>query len=90
MYYAWFPELIPHDHEMRGFMVAFSNIASYINQIWWSDAVWRTVESPRFHSGFVGASVMGVALVLTTLMMHFLEMRDRRHEKLVVDDDQVE
>ena len=90
LYYAWFPELIPHDHEMRGFMVAFSNIASYINQIWWSDAVWRTVESPRFHSGFIGASVAGVALVLTTLLMHFLETRDRKHEEhKQMDEEQV-
>jgi ACS family pantothenate transporter-like MFS transporter len=30
-YYSWFPELMPHDHEMRGFLTAFSNIASYAN-----------------------------------------------------------
>jgi ACS family pantothenate transporter-like MFS transporter len=51
VYYSWFPELMPHDHEMRGFLTAFSNIASYVNQIWVADAVWRTIEAPRFRPG---------------------------------------
>jgi ACS family pantothenate transporter-like MFS transporter len=85
LYFAWFPELIPHDHEMRGFLVAFTNIFSYINQIWWSDAVWRTVHAPRFHSGFIGASIMGVCMVLTAVLMHLLEQRDRRTEKRDLD-----
>jgi ACS family pantothenate transporter-like MFS transporter len=30
IYYSWFPDLMPHDHEMRGFITAFSNMFSYI------------------------------------------------------------
>lgn len=26
LYYSWFPDLMPNDHEMRGFMTAFSNM----------------------------------------------------------------
>lgn len=26
LYYSWFPDLMPDDHEMRGFMTAFSNM----------------------------------------------------------------
>jgi len=85
IYYSWFPDLIPHDHEMRGFMIAFSNIFSYVNQIWIADAVWRTIEAPRFKPGYISASVFGVCIVATSILMHFLELRDtkrREAEKL--------
>lgn len=65
---------------MRGFLIAVSNMFGYINQIWFSDAVWRTAESPEFKPGFTAAAVLGVAFELTTLLMRFLEIRDtRRH-----------
>ncbi|MCJ1300200.1 hypothetical protein MMC08_002995 [Hypocenomyce scalaris] len=78
LYYAWYPELIPHDHEMRGFIIAVSNMFGYINSIWYSDAVWRTVEEPSFRPGFIAAACLGVAMVLTTFLMRFLEIRDVR------------
>lgn len=78
IYYSWFPELMPHDHEMRGFLTAFSNIASYVNQIWVADAVWRTVEAPKFRPGYIFASVTGVCIVLLSIALHFLQLRDTR------------
>lgn len=83
VWYAWYPELIPHDHEMRGFMIAASNMFSYINQIWWSDAVWRTVEAPGFRPGYIGAAVTGVAIIITCLLVRFLEVRDTRKRRLL-------
>ncbi|KUJ13333.1 MFS general substrate transporter [Mollisia scopiformis] len=83
IYYSWFPELMPHDHEMRGFLTAFINIASYVNQIWVADAVWRTVEAPRFRPGFIFASVTGVCLVVLSLGLHFLEKRDVKKRAVV-------
>ncbi|OAA59717.1 major facilitator superfamily transporter [Niveomyces insectorum RCEF 264] len=78
IFYAWFPDLIPMDHEMRGFMIAFSNIFSYINQIWYADAFWRTSEKPRFKPGFIAASVFGSLLIANALLMRFLQGRDTK------------
>ncbi|KAK9414043.1 putative Major facilitator superfamily transporter [Seiridium unicorne] len=78
IYYSWFPDLMPDDHEMRGFMTAFSNCFSYVNQIWFSLAVWRTAEGPRFRAGFIAAATFGVVLVLTALLMRYMESRDTR------------
>jgi ACS family pantothenate transporter-like MFS transporter len=78
IYYSWFPDLIPHDHEMRGFLIAFSNMFSYINQIWFADAVWRTIEAPKFTSGFIAASVFGVCMIATSILLSYLEKRDSR------------
>jgi hypothetical protein len=86
IYYSWFPELIPHDHEMRGFLTAFSNIFSYVNQIWVSDAVWRTAEAPRFRPGFIWASVFSAVLISLSIILHSLEVSDRKKREAEVGE----
>ena len=49
-----------------------------MNQIWVSDAVWRTVEAPRFRPGFIWASVFSVVLITLSILLHYLEVRDRK------------
>ncbi|OJJ42187.1 hypothetical protein ASPZODRAFT_155479 [Penicilliopsis zonata CBS 506.65] len=89
IYFSWFPDLIPHDHEMRGFVIAVSNIFCYIMMIWWDDAIWRTAESPRFQPGFIGAAVGSVVLVLVTYAILKQQQRDeRRRSQEALDSDQ--
>lgn len=102
-YFAWYSDLIPHDHEMRGFVIAgklfrrldhclrqanlirvlvltgaASNMFSYINVIWYTIAVWRTVDAPRFHAGFTACAVFGAAMISLTVILQFLQRRDDR------------
>ncbi|KAF2679694.1 MFS general substrate transporter [Lentithecium fluviatile CBS 122367] len=81
-YYAWYSDLIPHDHEMRGFVIATSNMFSYIMSIWYTIAVWRTKDAPRYKAGFTAASVLGVAMIMLTLTLQVLGKRvKRKHGK---------
>ncbi|KAJ4287698.1 hypothetical protein N0V90_012401 [Kalmusia sp. IMI 367209] len=90
-YFAWYSDLIPHDHEMRGFVIAVSNMFSYIMRIWWTLAVWRTVDAPRFKAGFIGASVMGVAMVSLSILLLALQGRDeKRRTKEDIPADNIE
>jgi hypothetical protein len=75
-YFAWFSDLIPHDHEMRGFVIAASNMFSYTMRIWWQLAVWRTVDAPRYKAGFIGASSTGVALIILSIILRTLQGKD--------------
>ncbi|KAF2707208.1 MFS general substrate transporter [Pleomassaria siparia CBS 279.74] len=77
-YFAWYSDLIPHDHEMRGFVIAASNMFSYIMTIWYSNAVWRTATAPRFQAGFTAASTLGVAMMSLTIILWQLQGRDDR------------
>lgn len=77
-YYAWYSDLIPHDHEMRGFMISLSNMFSYINIIWYTIAVWRTQFAPKFHAGFTAAAIFGAAMICLTAILAFLQKRDER------------
>jgi MFS transporter, ACS family, pantothenate transporter len=77
-YFAWYSDLIPDDHEMRGFVIAASNMFSYINVIWYTNVAWRTAYGPRFRPGFTAASVMGSAIILFTLTIRFIAERTTR------------
>jgi len=79
-YFVWYTDLIPHDHEMRGFVIAASNMFSYIMSIWYTTAVWRTIDAPRFKPGFIAASVLGVAMVSLTLILRVLQQRIDREK----------
>lgn len=48
-----------------------------MNQIWFSDAVWRTSEAPGFRPGYIACACFGVILILTCFLMRFLEKRDK-------------
>jgi ACS family pantothenate transporter-like MFS transporter len=88
-YYAWYSDLIPHDHEMRGFVIAASNMFSYIMSIWYTIAVWRTTDAPRFKAGFTAASALGVAMIVLTLLLRLLQKRAdlrRTRETETVED----
>ncbi|KAF7903101.1 hypothetical protein EAE99_012173 [Botrytis elliptica] len=78
IWFSWYPDLMSHDHEMRGFLIATSNMFGYIMQIWYSDAVWRTEEAPEFRPGWIAAATFGAATALTALLTRFLERRDER------------
>jgi hypothetical protein len=66
----------PADHEMRGFVIAVSNMFSYIMGIWYSIAVWRTIDAPRFHAGFTAASVLGGGMIVLALVLRLLQKKD--------------
>ncbi|KAF2833013.1 MFS general substrate transporter [Ophiobolus disseminans] len=80
-WYAWYSDLIPHDHEMRGFVIAASNMFSYIMSIWYTTAIWRTAEAPRFKPGFIAASVLGVAMIVLTQILRLLHKADQRRAR---------
>lgn len=77
-YYAWYSDLIPDDHEFRGFVIALSNMFSFINIIWFTLAFWRTVDAPRFHAGFSASSGFGAAMIVFTVIVYFLQKKDER------------
>ena len=88
-YFAWYSDLIPHDHEMRGFVIAASNMFSYIMSIWYTTAVWRTVDAPRFKAGFTAAAVLGALMIVLTLVLRLLQGKDdrKRAQEVAIAED---
>lgn len=86
IYYAYYSDLMAHDHEMRGFVIAASNMFSYIQSIWWTLTVWRTKLGPRFHAAFIGASCTGVGLCILAIVLRILELRDQKNRAFVHEE----
>lgn len=79
LYFAWFPELISHDHEMRGFVIATANTFSYIMSIWYITVCWQTRDAPQFRKGFTASSVLsGLVFVLIAVIYTFQRKDDKR------------
>jgi len=57
-------------------VLAASNMFSYIMSIWFTNLVWRTASAPRFHSAFIAASVLGVAMIVLTQILRLLQRKD--------------
>ncbi|EED13095.1 allantoate permease, putative [Talaromyces stipitatus ATCC 10500] len=57
--------------------------ACYIQSIWWTLTVWRTVLAPRFHAAFIGASCLGVTLCVLAVVLRLLEKHDIKKRALV-------
>ncbi|KAH8723454.1 hypothetical protein GQ44DRAFT_620277, partial [Phaeosphaeriaceae sp. PMI808] len=88
-YYAWYSDLILYDYEMRSFIIAASNMFSYIMLIWYTIAVWRTADAPRFKAGFTTASTLGVAIIVLSLILRLLQSKDekrREREETSIED----
>jgi ACS family pantothenate transporter-like MFS transporter len=83
IWYAWYPDLIPHDHEMRGLLIAPSNMCGYINSIWCADAVWKIAETPKFRPGWIAATTFSIAIVLISLRARSLEICEGKKRDLV-------
>lgn len=78
LYLAWFPDLIPDDHETRGFVVALSNTFSCIMSIWFVDVCWRTSESPRYTRGFAAICGSSVGVMALVWILHYLQCHRRQ------------
>ncbi|KAH8695195.1 putative allantoate permease [Talaromyces proteolyticus] len=59
--------------------------ACYIQSIWWTLTVWRTVLSPRFHAAFIGSACLGVGLIMLAIILQFLQDRDEKIRALNTD-----
>ncbi|OQN96422.1 hypothetical protein B0A48_17478 [Cryoendolithus antarcticus] len=52
--------------------------SGFLQAIWFTIAVWRTIEAPRFTAGFIFAATLGVAIVSLSLIIRILQSRDEK------------
>lgn len=57
-------------------MVASMNEMAYVVQAWLPLVVWKQVEQPRYHKGFITATCLSFMMIVTALMTRELHMRE--------------
>lgn len=57
-------------------MVASMNEMAYVVQAWLPLVVWKQVEQPRYHKGFITAACLSFMMIVTALTTRALHLRE--------------
>jgi len=87
--YAWAHEICTHDNEERAIVVASMNEMAYVVQAWLPLLVWKQVEAPRYHKGFITVSFLSAMLIVTALAIRILHARELAQRQKAQDLDRV-
>lgn len=74
--FAWAHEICTHDNEERAIVVATMNEMAYVIQAWLPLIVWKQVEAPRYHKGFITVACLSVMLIITAIATRVLHARE--------------
>ena len=75
---AWAHEICREDNEERAIVVASMNEMAYVVQAWLPLIVWQQVDAPMYRKGFITASCMAFALIVTALSLRVAHGRQLR------------
>jgi hypothetical protein len=76
--YSWGNEIVADDEEKRSIVVAAMASSAYVVGIWLILIIWKQTDGPKYHKGFITASVFSVLAVIFTLIVRELVKRDNR------------
>ncbi|KAL1967292.1 hypothetical protein VTN77DRAFT_3338 [Rasamsonia byssochlamydoides] len=89
LFMAWANEICEDDSEERAITLAAMHEVAYIVQIWLPLIVWQQVDAPRYHKGYITASVMSVTMIVMCLVVRVLHNRElarKRIQQVVVGE----
>lgn len=73
---AWANEICSGDNEERAFVVASMNAVGSAIQAWLPLLIWKQVDAPRYHKGFMSMVFIAVALMASTMLTRFLQKKE--------------
>lgn len=57
------------------------NEMAYVFQAWLPQVIWKQVDGPEYHKGFIGSTILSAILIVSTLAIRVLAEREKRGEK---------
>lgn len=75
---SWAHEMCSKDNEERSLVIGSMNEMAYIIQAWLPLIVWQQVEAPEYRKGFIATSCLSVVLIITTLVVRNLDIKEKR------------
>jgi ACS family pantothenate transporter-like MFS transporter len=70
---AWANEVCGDDSEERAFVVATMSTMGPAEQAWLPLLIWKQVDAPRCHKGFMSMIFIAIALMAATMLTRFLQ-----------------
>jgi hypothetical protein len=56
------------------------NEMAYVFQAWLPLIVWQQVDAPEYRKGFITTSCLSLVLIIVTLIVRRLDLRERREK----------
>ncbi|OAP64709.1 hypothetical protein AYL99_00681 [Fonsecaea erecta] len=76
--YAWAHEICTYDNEERAFVTGSMNEIAYSVQVWLPLLVWKQIDSPKYHKGYITCAVLSAAMIVNAMVVRHLHNRERR------------
>lgn len=73
---AWANEVCGDDSEERAFVVATMSTMGPAEQAWLPLLIWKQVDAPRCHKGFMSMIFIAIALMAATMLTRFLQKKE--------------
>lgn len=77
---SWAHEICSEDNEERSLVIGSMNEMAYVLQAWLPLIVWQQVDAPEYRKGFITVSCLSVLLILGTLVVRRLDLKERREK----------
>jgi ACS family pantothenate transporter-like MFS transporter len=78
---AWANEVCGSDSEERAFVVATMNTMGSAVQAWLPLLIWKQVEAPQYHKGFMTMIFIAIALSASTMLTWFLQRKENARKR---------
>ncbi|KAJ6133818.1 hypothetical protein N7523_000140 [Penicillium sp. IBT 18751x] len=78
---AWAHEICSEDNEERSLVIGSMNEMAYVLQAWLPLIVWQQVDAPEYRKGFITVSCLSVSLILGTLVVRKLHLKEKRQKR---------
>ncbi|GAA6010912.1 hypothetical protein JCM10207_003987 [Rhodosporidiobolus poonsookiae] len=88
--FTWANELAVHDDQERAVLIASINVIATAFAAWFQPLFFAASDAPHFTRGFSLVLAFAPIYVLSTLLTHYLQVRDQRRAKLAGEDDDVQ
>ncbi|KAJ5894838.1 hypothetical protein N7495_006529 [Penicillium taxi] len=75
---AWAHEICSEDNEERSLVIGSMNEMAYVFQAWIPLLVWKQVDAPEYHKGFITVSCLSFFLILVTFIIRSLDDKERK------------
>ncbi|KAL9111893.1 MAG: hypothetical protein Q9227_003743 [Pyrenula ochraceoflavens] len=83
--FAWAHEICADDNEERALVTATMNEMAYVFQAWLPLIVWKQIDAPEYHKGYMTVTCISALMILTALVIRQLHARQLKCK--VTEDD---
>ncbi|EPY50476.1 pantothenate transporter [Schizosaccharomyces cryophilus OY26] len=85
VWFSWANDVCRDNDQERGVVVFTMNMVQNVWHIWWAPVMYPNTDAPRFIKGYIALLVVGGFTLLSSCIVSFMQMRDKRIKRVQQD-----